>query len=77
MDPLMDLPQDRWALDNDPLGLFIAERLSPLVSDASGVDVKPGFVKVAPTYYFLLPTYHFIRPTSYFLLPTHHLPLTT
>jgi hypothetical protein len=41
------LLQDRWALDNDPLGLFLADRLTPLVHDASGVVVKPAFVKAA------------------------------
>ena len=41
------LAKDRWALDNDALGLFLAQRLAPLVGSAVGFAVKPGFVKAA------------------------------
>ncbi|KAL1523344.1 hypothetical protein AB1Y20_018289 [Prymnesium parvum] len=41
------LAKDRWALDNDELGLFLAERLAPLVRSYTGVCVKPAFVKAA------------------------------
>ena len=41
------LAKDRWALDNDALALFLAERLAPLVSAVSRTELKPGFVKTA------------------------------
>lgn len=41
------LAKDRWALDNDPLGLFLAERIATVVSRVTGVAARPGFVKAA------------------------------
>ena len=41
------LAKNRWALDNDALGLFVAQQLAPLVAAVSGIAVKPGFVKAA------------------------------
>ena len=38
------LAKNRWALDNDALGLFVAQQLAPLVAAVSGIAVKPGFV---------------------------------
>lgn len=41
------LAKDRWALDNDALGLFLAERLGSVVQQVTGTAVQPGFVKAA------------------------------
>ena len=41
------LSKGRWAVDNDPLGLFLAERLAPFVANVTGVPVRPGFAKAA------------------------------
>jgi hypothetical protein len=41
------LAKDRWALDNDALGLYLAERLVPLIESHTGERAMPGFVKVA------------------------------
>ena len=36
------LAKDRYALDNDVLGLFFAERLTGIVEDVTGIAVVPG-----------------------------------
>lgn len=41
------LAKGRWAIDNDPLGLFLADRFTSLVQNVTGVAVRPGFAKAA------------------------------
>ena len=41
------LAKDRWALDNDPFGLFLAGQLSPVVQQITGMQARPAFVKAA------------------------------
>ena len=41
------LAKGRWAVDNEPLSLFLADALAPVVQNVSGVPVRPAFTKVA------------------------------